>query len=302
MLRDGGVDQNEVERFLGYKLPPSAPTPVSQPAGIQQPSPSTLANPVEDILIASSTIASSTYRSDPTKPYILTFGKQINHTLSTIPPAYIAWLKSNSVYETNAELRTAFDEWEKVPHAYRFPFGKHEGCTLAEVPPTYLNWLEENPAPAGQEDLRKELRKALAVHRKSEAGVQGALVSNTASTSTASTSTASASTASTAVASTTSTKRKKKPWVIPNDHTTDIRRYYYAGDRRQGQMWIGCNDAVRYFGADPKAMNAAGLRAHHKNQRFWLHQVFSYAQYYGTTKGETPTKALNKFKAKNYNK
>jgi hypothetical protein len=67
-------------------------------------------------------------------------------------------------------------------------------------------------------------------------------------------------------------------------------------------MWIGCRDCLRYFGADPEAMEAAGLRPVHRKQRFWLHQVFAYAKHFGTTKGETPTKALNKFNAKNYNK
>lgn len=145
--------------------------------------------------------------------------------------------------------------------------------TLDEVPPTYLNWLHDFDAPAEHEDLRT----ALADHKKKNAAEQASRVSARSST-----------------------KRKKKAWVIPNEHTSDFRRYYYGGDRKAGQMWIGCHDVVRYFGADPKAMVQAGLRPHHRNQRFWLHQVFSYAQYYGTTKGETPTKAMNKVKAKNY--
>ena len=66
-------------------------------------------------------------------------------------------------------------------------------------------------------------------------------------------------------------------------------------------MWIGRNDCVRFFGADPSAMIAAGLTAHPFNQRFWLHQVFSYAKHFKTTKGQTPAKALSTFKARKYN-
>jgi len=103
------------------------------------------------------------------------------------------------------------------------------------------------------------------------------------------------------LAVTSTTRKKKKAFDLPSDITFDVRRYYFNGDRKAGQMWIGCNDCVRYFGADAKAIVAAGLRPRHKNQRFWLHQVFAYAKYFGTIKGETPTKALNKFKSKTYN-
>lgn len=148
-------------------------------------------------------------------------------------------------------------------------FGKYRGYTLDEVPPTYINWLKVFGAPDGHEDLRQ----ALDSHKRHNATAQ-----------------------------TGSAKRPKKAFEIPSEYTTDYRRYYYGGTRDGGQMWIGCHDCVRYFGADPKAMTTAGLRPFHKGQRFWLHQVFAYANHFGTTKGEIPTKALNKFKAKNYNK
>jgi len=185
------------------------------------------------------------------------------------------------MYENNVDLRVAIMAWEKIPRTFVLDFGKWNGCTLDEVPPSYITYLRETGAPKEHDDLRKALRE----YRKKDAATQASNVLG-----------------GTVLASASSSTRKKKPWVIPDEHTTDYRRYYYNGDRREGQMLIGCNDTLRYFGADPKAMHAAGLRPHHRNQQFWLHQVFSYAQYYGTTKGEMPTKALNKFKAKKYNK
>ena len=180
------------------------------------------------------------------------------------------------MYQDNAELRHAVEDWEKVPRVYVLHFGKYKGKTLDEVPPSYINWLNEFGAP----DQHEDLKKALAEHRNNDSADQVAMIE---------------------AATSSSPKRKKKAWVIPHETTNDYRRFYYNGDRKSSQMWIGCHDVVRYFGADPKALVKAGLRPHHKSQRFWLHQVFSYAQYYGTTRGETPTKALNKFKAKNYN-
>ncbi|KAK0860458.1 hypothetical protein LTS02_008472 [Friedmanniomyces endolithicus] len=182
---------------------------------------------------------------------------------------------------------------------YVLTFGKHAGKSLndvppdyiawlkkgelihknvdlaAAVPPTYLLWLQDFDAPEGHEDLKQALKD----HKRAIADLQVSSVQ----------------------AGTNTSRKKKKAFDLPSDTTFDVRRYYFNGDRKVGQMWIGCNDCVRYFGADAKAMVAAGLRPHHKNQRFWLHQVFAYAKHFGTTKGETPTKALNKFKSKNYN-
>ncbi|KAK1086498.1 hypothetical protein LTR48_003509 [Friedmanniomyces endolithicus] len=136
-------------------------------------------------------------------------------------------------------------------------------------------WLQDFDAPEGHEDLKQALKD----HKRANTDMQVSSVQ----------------------AGTSTTRKKKKAFDLPSDITFDVRWCYFNGDRKAGQMWIGCNDCMRYFGADAKAMVAAGLRPHHKNQRFWLHQVFAYAKHFGTTKGETPTKALNKFKSKNYN-
>ncbi|KAK0355418.1 hypothetical protein LTR02_008806 [Friedmanniomyces endolithicus] len=220
-------------------------------------------------------IFSATSAPVPEGPYVLTFGKHAGKSLNDIPPDYIAWLKKGELIHKDADLAAAVADWDRIPRVYRLCFGKHKGCTLAEVPPTYLLWLQDFDAPDGHEDLKQALKD----HKRANAELQVSSVQTGTST----------------------TRKKRKAFDLPSDITFDVRRYYFNGDRKAGQMWIGCNDCVRYFGADAKAMVAAGLRPHHKNQRFWLHQVFAYAKHFGTTKGETPTKALNKFKSKNYN-
>ncbi len=62
-------------------------------------------------------------------------------------------------------------------------------------------------------------------------------------------------------------------------------------------MWITNKDVQGYFGVHAKAMVQAGLRPIDKN-RFWLLQVYSYAEYFTTVRGETVSEALSKFKAK----
>ncbi|KAK0247889.1 hypothetical protein LTR12_011675 [Friedmanniomyces endolithicus] len=210
-----------------------------------------------------------------TRSYVLTFGKHAGKSLNDVPPDYVAWLKKGELIHKNADLAAAVADWDRIPRVYRLCFGKHKGCTLAEVPPTYLLWLQDFDAPEGHEDLKQALKD----HKRAIADLQVSSVQ----------------------AGTNTSRKKKKAFDLPSDTTFDVRRYYFNGDRKVGQMWIGCNDCVRYFGADAKAMVAAGLRPHHKNQRFWLHQVFAYAKHFGTTKGETPTKALNKFESRNYN-
>ncbi|KAK1071621.1 hypothetical protein LTR74_003251 [Friedmanniomyces endolithicus] len=223
-----------------------------------------------------------TTQSDPTKsasvpegPFVLTFGKHAGKSLNDVPPDYIAWLKKGELIPENVDLAAAVADWDRIPRVYRLCFGNHKGCTLAKVPPTYLLWLQDFDAPEGHEDLKQALKD----HKRAIADLQVSSVQ----------------------AGTNTSRKKKKVFDLPSDTTFDVRRYYFNGDHKVAQMWIGCNDCVRYFGADAKAMVAAGLRPHHKNQRFWLHQVFAYAKHFGTTKGETPTKALNKFKSKNYN-
>ncbi|KAK5722748.1 hypothetical protein LTR15_005981 [Elasticomyces elasticus] len=204
--------------------------------------------------------------------YVLNFGKHAGKGLEEVPPEYVAWLKKGELIKNNDLLAAAVAAWDQTPRVYRLCFGKYEGYTLDEVPPTYLNWLQDFDAPVGHEDLKQALEE----HKEADSALQVSRVIGSDKT------------------------RKKKAFDLPSETTTDFRRYYYNGDPKGGQMWIGCQDCVRYFGADAKAMVAAGLRPHYKNQRFWLHQVFAYAKHFGTTKHETPTKALNKFKAKNY--
>ncbi|CAJ2501131.1 Uu.00g039840.m01.CDS01 [Anthostomella pinea] len=210
-------------------------------------------------------------------PYTLTFGKHAGKRLEEVPDDYIAWLKAGEMINTNAALKAAVQEWDTIPRVYHLCFGKYKGRTLDEVPPTYLNWLHDFGAEEGHDDLRQ----ALKAQKEQNAALQVSSVQNS---------------------STGPKGRKKKPFKVPSATTLDYRRYYYHGDKRGGQMWIGCNDCVRYFGADPKAMAAAGLHPFQRGQRFWVHQVFAYAKYFGTTKNETPTQALNKFKAKNHRK
>ncbi|KAK4945039.1 hypothetical protein LTR10_015716 [Elasticomyces elasticus] len=204
--------------------------------------------------------------------YVLNLGKHAGKGLEEVPPEYVAWLKKGELIKNNDMLAAAVAAWDQTPRVYRLCFGKYEGYTLDEVPPTYLNWLQDFDAPVGHEDLKQALEE----HKEANSALQVSRVIGNDKT------------------------RKKKTFDLPPETTTDFRRYYYNGDPKGGQMWIGCQDCVRYFGADAKAMVAAGLRPHYKNQRFWLHQVFAYAKHFGTTKHETPTKALNKFKAENY--
>ncbi|KAK5682831.1 hypothetical protein LTR17_027361 [Elasticomyces elasticus] len=204
--------------------------------------------------------------------YVLNFGKHAGKGLEEVPPEYVAWLKKGELIKNNDMLAAAVAAWDQTPRVYRLCFGKYEGYTLDEVPPTYLNCLQDFDAPVGHEDLKQALEE----HKEANSALQVSRVIGSDKT------------------------RKKKAFDLPSETTTDFRRYYYNGDSEGGQMWIGCQDCVRYFGPDAKAMVAAGLRPHYKNQRFWLHQVFAYAKHFGTTKHETPTKALNKFKAKNY--
>ncbi|KAH9904765.1 hypothetical protein F4778DRAFT_44751 [Xylariomycetidae sp. FL2044] len=218
----------------------------------------------------------------PQAPYVLKFGKYKGQPLDDVPPEYVAWLKAGTdSYVADVELQAAVAAWEKVPRVYKLPFDQYKGRTLAEVPPTYINWLRDSNALEGHDDLRR----AVAEHRENNSALQMSQVLMSAGSQ----------------SDGTTQKRRKKPWVIPSSTTSDYRRYYYGGSKHGGQMWIGRHDAVRYFGADPDAMERAGLRPHHKGQRFWLHQVMSYARYYGTTRGELPSKALSKFKANKHN-
>ena len=63
-------------------------------------------------------------------------------------------------------------------------------------------------------------------------------------------------------------------------------------------LWITSKAAQDYFGAHAEAMVQAGLRPVAKN-RFWLDHVHSYAECFMTTRGETVSQALSKFKSKN---
>ncbi|KAK0307887.1 hypothetical protein LTR01_005219 [Friedmanniomyces endolithicus] len=211
-----------------------------------QPPPTVTMSPMTQIFPATSAPV-------PEGPYVLTFCKHAGKSLNDVPPEYISWLKKGELITRNADLAAAVAGWDRIPRVYRLCFGKHKGCTLAEVPPTYLLWLEDFDAPEGHEDLKQALKDHKRVN--AEARVSSVL------------------------AVTSTTRKKKKAFDLPSDITFDVRRYYFNGDRKAGQMWIGCNDCVRYFGADAKAMVAAGLRPRHKNQRFWLHQVFAYAKY-----------------------
>lgn len=206
------------------------------------------------------------------RPYILKFGKYSGWKLDDVPPDYVAWLKKSETLKGKEELAKAVEEYEKVPRVYKLCFGKYKGYTLDEVPPTYLNYLHESNAAKENADLRDALAKHKHANTTSQISAQR------------------------------SKTGKKKPFVVPSEYTGDHRRYYYNGDPKAGQMWIGCNDALRYFGADARAMIEAVLQPFNRRQRFWLHQVFAYAKHFGTTKNETPTKALNKFKAKSYHK
>ncbi|CAG8950017.1 hypothetical protein HYFRA_00004351 [Hymenoscyphus fraxineus] len=203
-------------------------------------------------------------------PYVLDFGKHQGSKLEDVPAEYIAWLRRQP-HNTEA-LKKAIRNWDKIPRVYRLGFGMHRGCTLDEVPPAYITWLYENAA-----DEYDDLREALAKHKR-----ENSIKQVTAQKSK-------------------SSKKQKKPFVCPPNYTSDYRRYYYTGDRKGQQMWIGCHDALKYFGADATAMKAAGLEVFHKGQRFWVHQVFAYARHFGTTGTDTATNALNKFKAKKYN-
>ncbi|TKA49345.1 hypothetical protein B0A54_00011 [Friedmanniomyces endolithicus] len=203
-----------------------------------QPPPTVTMSPMTQIFPATSAPV-------PEGPYVLTFCKHAGKYLNDVPPEYISWLKKGELITRNADLAAAVAGWDRIPRVYRLCFGKHKGCTLAEVPPTYLVWLEDFDAPEGHEDLKQALKD----HKCANAEAQVSSVQAVTST----------------------TRKKKKAFDLPSDITFDVRRYYFNGDRKAGQMWIGCNDCVRYFGADAKAMVAAGLRPRHKNQRFWLH-------------------------------
>jgi hypothetical protein len=186
--------------------------------------------------------------------------------LDDVPVEYVQWIKTNNDLMRDVVLCAAIAEWEKIPRVYKLSFGMHQGLSLDQVPPAYIEYLHESNAAEGRDDLRQ----ALAEHKLANAKVQRK-------------------------------KAASKSFDVPSDITTDLKRYYYHGTKNGGQMWIGVHDCVRFFGADGKAMQAAGLRSHFRGQRFWLHQVFAYAKHFGTTKRETPTKALNRFKARKYN-
>ncbi|KAK3618457.1 hypothetical protein LTR56_024634 [Elasticomyces elasticus] len=162
--------------------------------------------------------------------YVLNFGKHAGKGLEEVPPEYVAWLKKGELIKNNDMLAAAVAAWDQTPRVYRLCFGKYEGYTLDE----------DFDAPVGHEDLKQASEE----HKEANSALQVSRVIGNDKT------------------------RKKKAFDLPPGTTTDFRRYYYNGDPKGGQMWIGCQDCVRYFGADAKAMVAAGLRPHYKNQRF----------------------------------
>lgn len=48
-------------------------------------------------------------------PYVLPFGKDASKRVEDVPAEYIAWLKTGDRFGTDAQLRAAIAEWEKVP-------------------------------------------------------------------------------------------------------------------------------------------------------------------------------------------
>ncbi|KAI5364082.1 putative quorum-sensing-regulated virulence factor [Septoria linicola] len=223
--------QRVVEEYVAATLHYPSSQPLSSTLPAAQPGSSQQRQPLGPL-------SSNVNRSQV--PYVLHFGKHKGQLLANVPSDYIAWLRQSDMIKEREQLAEAmrnYDAGHHLPTEYKLCFGKWKGYTLAEVAPSYLTNLHDSDAAKENGDLRA----ALAEHKQANA-LKQRLTQKSGST--------------------------KKPFHCPSEVTTDYRRYYYNGDRKGGQMWICCNDALKYFGADRNAMRAAGLRSFTRGQRF----------------------------------
>jgi len=204
-------------------------------------------------------------KKTPEGPFVLNFGIHQGKCLDEVPSSYITFLNTADISSNRPDLAAALkafnDQKKKTP--YVLDFSSHIGKSLEQCPPTFIDYLNSNPEIT---EKRPDLQAALKTFNRNNRHSQ-------------------------------IQEAKNSSWVPPSDRTSDARRYHKNGR----QMWIAASDTLRFFGAEPEALLAAGLH-HCRKNAFWVHQVFSFAKHHGTTHPDTATKALNKFKAKNYSK
>lgn len=215
--------------------------------------------------------------------YRFTFGVHIGRSLAEVPLEYLSHLNDRGIISSRPDLTAAIADLQQQnpslfappdPSLYVLNFGSNHGMTLDSIPPSYIQYLKNEKIS----DTRPDLAAALKYFDRKNKKVQKERARKGKSSS-----------------------RPTKPFDVPDDLTRDVDRFF----RNDEQMWITAGDAKAYFGAETQAVLAAGVHAisggrSKKGTRFWLHQVFYFAKHFKTTGSDTPTQALNKFKARNY--
>ncbi|KAF2499036.1 hypothetical protein BU16DRAFT_535453 [Lophium mytilinum] len=215
--------------------------------------------------------------------YRFTFGVHVGRSLAEVPFDYLSHLNDRGIISSRPDLAAAIADLQQQnpslfappdPSLYVLNFGSNHGMTLDSVPPSYIQYLKNEKIS----DTRPDLAAALKYFDRKNKKAQKERARKGKSSS-----------------------RPTKPFDVPGDRTHDVGRFF----RNDKQMWITAGDAKAYFGVETQAVLAAGVHAisggrSKKGTRFWLHQVFYFAKHFKTTGSDTPTQALNKFKARNY--